>query len=343
MFAFPVIIVLPGESYVFHDGAIFRLNPDLGGDSKIAAYARINRIGWHEIDFGYQAYATSMADGTLYIFPGVLPKGSRSRRFRGLRGFFTRSDFENYISALLARENAFRIKAEQDLNLLVHDLRASSSSIYYQAELAKQDAQAKNFPQLYHRLDSIIATQTMLAIRTDVLDFAGTLEQRKEKTHVQIYKKIDKVVRCFRAMATTNNLQINLIGSSLSESYGPNAFEIVAYVILENAIKYSPMNSEIRVHVSEYQGNINAIFESIGPQIKPSERDKIFDKGFRSAAAKQRVRDGSGIGLYLARRIVEQFDGKLWVEVTGQPIQTSKGMARTVSFHLAVPIARVRR
>lgn len=338
MFAVPVVIVRTDGTHEFNDGHLIKLHAELCSVEKISKYASLTKRGWHRIDYGAFAFTEILGDGTIYVFPGILIAGEKSKLKRDLKIDFTKAVFEDFIAALISREETYRLKAEQDLNLLVHDLRALSTSIYHQAEGAKEAAAAQDHQKLMNFLNSIIATQTMLGIRTDVLDFSGSLELQQEKRRVPIYRRVDKVVRCFRPMAEKSSVELNLIGSSRSYSFGPNAFEIVAYVIIDNAIKYAPRNSEVEIRVVEVGGRIQVIFQSIGPDILPKEKEKIFTKGYRSISASEREASGSGVGLYLAKRIVEQFDGKIWVEVSGRPITTSMGNSRNISFVVSIPI-----
>jgi len=80
--------------------------------------------------------------------------------------------------------------------------------------------------------------------------------------------------------------------------------EIVAN-LLENAFKYSQKDSEIGLAITS---NGICIFDD-GKKITKKEKDKIFEKGFRGSAAKKK--DGTGVGLFLARKLAKQIGGEL--------------------------------
>ena len=89
----------------------------------------------------------------------------------------------------------------------------------------------------------------------------------------------------------------------ISYEYGVIA-EIVAN-LLENAFKYSENNSDIGFFINELG---LCIFDN-GKKIAIDESEKIFQKGFRGVASKNK--DGTGVGLYLARKLARQIKGDL--------------------------------
>ena len=80
--------------------------------------------------------------------------------------------------------------------------------------------------------------------------------------------------------------------------------EIVAN-LLENAFKYSQKDAEIGLAITT-KGL--CIFDD-GKKIIKNENEKIFQKGFRGSAAKKK--DGTGVGLFLARKLAKQIGGEL--------------------------------
>jgi len=80
--------------------------------------------------------------------------------------------------------------------------------------------------------------------------------------------------------------------------------EIVAN-LLENAFKYALKDAEIGLAITS---NGLCIFDD-GKKITKNEKEKIFERGFRGSAAKKK--DGTGVGLFLARKLAKQIGGEL--------------------------------
>ncbi len=90
--------------------------------------------------------------------------------------------------------------------------------------------------------------------------------------------------------------------------------------LLENAFKYAPPGSEIRVVARQVNGAVRVSVIDHGPGIPPEERERVFDRFYRGAR-------GIGLGLAVARGLVEAHGGKIWVE-------TTPGGGATLSFTL---------
>jgi len=75
--------------------------------------------------------------------------------------------------------------------------------------------------------------------------------------------------------------------------------------LLENAFKYAQKDAEIGIAITS---NGLCIFDD-GKKITKNENEKIFEKGFRGSASKKK--DGTGVGLFLARKLAKQIGGEL--------------------------------
>lgn len=84
--------------------------------------------------------------------------------------------------------------------------------------------------------------------------------------------------------------------------------------LLTNSIKYSALESTINVYVKK-DGNflLSEVIDN-GMGIADEDKDKVFQKFYRGANAIKSETDGSGLGLYLAKIIVETSGGKIWFE-----------------------------
>jgi two-component system, OmpR family, sensor histidine kinase KdpD len=98
--------------------------------------------------------------------------------------------------------------------------------------------------------------------------------------------------------------------------------------LLENALKYTPEGSPISVSAEEKGGKIVIRVADRGPGIEENERLRIFDKFFRGRRHRFEAK-GTGMGLAIARGIVEAHGEKIWVE-------SEPGHGSVFSFSLPV-------
>lgn len=90
-------------------------------------------------------------------------------------------------------------------------------------------------------------------------------------------------------------------------------------VLLQNAVKYADENTEIHVNISKKEKKIQISVEDTGIAVPRAEWENIFDKFYRGN--NHGNKDGSGLGLMVARRIVNRHAGKVWV--TSDEISTT--------------------
>jgi two-component system sensor histidine kinase KdpD len=99
--------------------------------------------------------------------------------------------------------------------------------------------------------------------------------------------------------------------------------------IVENAAKYSPDGSEILLEATVRPGELTILVKDQGPGIAPDEIDHVFEKFFRSRHQQRSA--GTGMGLAIARGIVEAHGGKIWVE-------SAAGIGAAFTFTLPVEV-----
>ncbi|WP_454488760.1 sensor histidine kinase [Chitinophaga lutea] len=83
--------------------------------------------------------------------------------------------------------------------------------------------------------------------------------------------------------------------------------------LIENAIKYAPKGTDVAVKLYTEGNALHLQISDQGPGISPEERQKIFLKFYRIGNENTRKAKGSGLGLYLAKKIVEQHGGTIAV------------------------------
>ena len=100
--------------------------------------------------------------------------------------------------------------------------------------------------------------------------------------------------------------------------------------LIENALKYSPKESPISVSLIEAGQKVKLTVSDFGQGIADNEKKKIFDKFYRSGDESTRKAKGTGLGLYLCKRIAQSHKG--YISVTDN---FPTGSNFTASFELA--------
>ena len=85
-------------------------------------------------------------------------------------------------------------------------------------------------------------------------------------------------------------------------------------IILENAGKYVPSSGKIRIGLQSDEENVKLLIEDNGPGLPVDALEVIFDRFYRVDEARSRKVQGHGLGLSIAKRIVEAHGGRIWAE-----------------------------
>jgi two-component system sensor histidine kinase KdpD len=104
---------------------------------------------------------------------------------------------------------------------------------------------------------------------------------------------------------------------------------IVFTQLVDNAVKYSVPRSPITVRVTRDSKGIRVRVHNQGGVIAPADRDRIFERFYRTAEARQGP-VGTGLGLSIAKRIVDAHHGRIWVE---------SGPEEGTIFSIVLPVA----
>lgn len=341
MLAFPHLLIEPSGDFRFSDGLLFKLPPELCDQYRLEKYSSISKIGWSQSELGYWALARRDGRHNLIILPGLilLDAAQPSKKFHGYRATFSKAQVEQYLDSFIEWQNGVQDATDAELGALIHDLRHLSGAIYHNAVEAESSIKSGNLLTARDRIKSIIASQTMLKVRIDYLDYSNSVGRFIGNEKIPVYRRVDKVIRCFRADASHKKIEINLTGRSYQSASGPNIFDIAPYTVLENAIKYAPRETEIDVYVSDNDSSTTVEILSVGPSLLEGETERIFDRGYRGSHAKSVRPNGTGLGLSVADSVVRTFNGSIAVSQESAGIWNGIPHSK-IKFTFTIPTSR---
>jgi signal transduction histidine kinase len=101
--------------------------------------------------------------------------------------------------------------------------------------------------------------------------------------------------------------------------------------VLNNAVKFTPGGGVITLGAESKKGEVWLMVKDTGTGLAASELDRIFDQFYQVEDHMTRRHGGLGLGLAIAKAIVEKHEGRIWVE--------SQGLGRGSTFYLGLPLA----
>ena len=144
---------------------------------------------------------------------------------------------------------------------------------------------------------------------------AGEMQLRREWGSLE--EIVAAALRRAQPLARQHQIVTDLREDLPSIRVDERAVAEVIFVLLENAAKYSPPGSTIRVAAQLADEHmVRLTIEDEGPGIPEELRDRVFDKFFRAMRNGDLGphKPGTGMGLAIARGIVEAHAGRIWVE-----------------------------
>lgn len=230
-----------------------------------------------------------------------------------------------------AHEEAARLK-EDFISAAAHDLKTPLTTLVAQAQFLERRAEVRpEEPADIAGIRRIVREAKRLSgLVVELLD-ASRLEQGKlvgEREPVDLVELAREIAgrESYRAHRVNVAADAPVVGS-----YDPRRIGQVIENLVENAAKYSPEETEIRIGIAHRDGHalIDVSDEGIG--IPAEDLPKIFERFHRASNVDDRRFAGMGLGLFICRGIVEQHGGRIWVD-------SRVGAGST--FHVTLPVEK---
>ena len=185
-------------------------------------------------------------------------------------------------------------------------IRAASTGLNEMGNLTPAQSELVD---LIDEQSGVLNELTTRLLKTARLE-AHDLTLRKET--VAVAPLIEDVVASFRAELANTPVNVAVPREDISICCDRDLLVALLTQYIDNAGKYSRAGSPITIQVAERPGEIVFSVHSIGPVIKPADRERIFDRYFRCAGPASRV-SGTGIGLSVAKRAAQAHGGDVWM------------------------------
>ena len=118
----------------------------------------------------------------------------------------------------------------------------------------------------------------------------------------------------------------------------PDRLERVIENLLDNAVSFSPAQGEIAIEIRAHDDLVEAEIHDQGPGIPESERDKVFERFHSVRPEAEDFGDHSGLGLAIARTIIEAHDGSLTLRDPGDAAPRKTGACFVIALPAAEPV-----
>ncbi|MFN3149923.1 sensor histidine kinase [Bremerella sp.] len=298
-----------------------------------------DKPGFHCCPFGYASLVINN-EGKSEIFTGLNVSGISKQDQIQRRSADSRppqvtpSKIQSQIEQVRQYE---RVLITEAVSIpIVHEIRKLNGQIKSQTEEAIRVADridstsdSGDIEFIKYRLQNIFASSSLMSVRLNAFDLTTNAELALSGIRrISIHKKFSKVVKCLETLARQRNQRLRLKGSTYAHIEGYDFFDILPFVIIENALKYTPSDQNIDINFNDDGKFVEIDISSFGPTLNPEEFDDVFTRNYRGVNAKDIV-SGTGLGLYIAKLIcnyhgihISIHSGLNSVDVGGTPYST---------------------
>jgi signal transduction histidine kinase len=195
-----------------------------------------------------------------------------------------------------------------------HDLRTPLANMQAMLE-ALEDGLAepeRYLPALHDQ------ARTLLRLVDDLFELARidagalTLELRE----AQLAGLVESCLRGLEAEAQARRVHLTaVLGAEVTVRCAPEQVERVLLNLLTNSLRHTPADGSVAVRVEPRPDEVRVTVEDTGEGLEPETAQRVFDRFWRSDKARSSSRGGgAGLGLAIARGLVEAHGGRIWAE-----------------------------
>jgi signal transduction histidine kinase len=209
----------------------------------------------------------------------------------------------------------------QFVSIASHELRSPLTGMLWAIQsLSRSSSNQLNLEQLGMLSDMYRSTESSLTTVNEILDlsiFERGQEHKLQRDIVDIKSVMKQVAATLKLGASEKQIRIEPIGDWPREVYvngDVGALKRSFMNIVSNAIKYSPDNSVVELTYKNDGGKHVVGVRDHGIGIPEGEQAKVLEGYYRATNAAAIQAHGTGLGLWVTRKIIEEHGGKVWLE-----------------------------
>ena len=211
-----------------------------------------------------------------------------------------------------------------------HEFKTPVSSIRGFARRLKKDTLTKEQRNEY--IDIIISESerlTRLSSNILLLSRLENVERLMEKTEYSLDEQLRKTILLLEPQLQSKKLEVDVKIEAVQIIADDEMLSHLWINLLENAIKFSPDKSTVTVTLGKADGNAVATISDMGVGMSDEVKNRLFDKFYQGDPS--RSAEGNGLGLALAKRILELEGGK---------IEVDSKLGKGTSFKVSLPLVK---
>jgi signal transduction histidine kinase len=206
------------------------------------------------------------------------------------------------------------------LSLASHELRTPLGIIIGYASFLREDARGELSEHAQHVLDAALQMRSLVEDMTNLtmLETQGKMTFKPRIVPIQTILKTAREEVSQIVLAHEQKLRLACGEVPMNVQVDPEKTVSVFVNLLNNAIRFSPQGSEIILGATQQDDRIMAWVQDHGVGIAPDKLKRIFDGFYQAESPNTRHHGGLGIGLAIAKGLIEAQGGKIWAESNGE-------------------------
>jgi len=228
----------------------------------------------------------------------------------GAAGYFLAGQTLKPIAEMVEEQRRFVADAS-------HELRTPLTAIKAETEVSLRDKKL-DLPLAKQQLASNLEEIDKLKSLTDyflTLSKYQNLEAKLPRETFNLAQAVEEVCERLQTLAAVKRVEIVKNLNPLILNANKISIAELVTILLDNAIKYSHEGGQVKISLAAKRGHVQITVEDFGMGIKNSDLPHIFDRFYRADSSRtQNIVHGYGLGLAIAKSIVDQHQGKITVE-----------------------------